>query len=144
MEAKIGVHQSSSNTSCGLPTNLAARFFTPTSGPGGLTIFGRSSKTLPASVCVNRRSDQANGFFPSSYAPLAIGDPSQGISDVRVNRREGPQAAKRLDIAERISTPTSGRKFNDKGVNAYNGFYDDALALMKSKDLKAFDLSERV
>ena len=33
------------------------------------------------------------------------------------------------------------RKFNDKGVNAYNGFYDDALSLMKSKELKAFDLS---
>ena len=33
------------------------------------------------------------------------------------------------------------RKFNDKRVNAYNGFYDDALALMKSKELKAFDLS---
>ena len=33
------------------------------------------------------------------------------------------------------------KKFNDKSVNAYNGFYDDALALMKSKELQAFDLS---
>ena len=33
------------------------------------------------------------------------------------------------------------RKYNNKGVRAYSGMYDDAVKLMKSEDLKAFDLS---
>ncbi|MEC9092595.1 MAG: DUF1501 domain-containing protein, partial [Planctomycetota bacterium] len=50
------------------------------------------------------------------------------------------KANKRLALLNGIDAEFR-RKFNDKGVNAYNGFYDDALALMKSKELKAFDLS---
>ena len=94
---------------------------------------------MPSSVCVNRRSDQGNGFFPSSYAPLAIGDPSQGISDVRSIGTKS-KAKQRLTLLNGLDADFR-RRFRDKGVNAYNGFYDDALALMKSKELKAFDLS---
>ena len=54
--------------------------------------------------------------------------------------RQGPVLNKRLTLLNGLDADFR-RKFNDKGVNAYNGFYDDALALMKSKELKAFDLS---
>ena len=93
-------------------------------------------------MCINRRSDQGNGFFPSSYAPLAIGDPSQGINDVESIGGKSA-ATKRLTLLNGIDADFRG-KFNDKGVNAYNGFYDDALALMKSKELKGFRPVERV
>jgi hypothetical protein len=90
-------------------------------------------------VCINRRSDQGNGFFPSSYAPLAIGDPAQGINDVK-SIGSTSEAKKRLALLNGLDADFR-KKFNDKSVNAYNGFYDDALALMKSKELQAFDLS---
>ncbi|MEC9093960.1 MAG: DUF1501 domain-containing protein, partial [Planctomycetota bacterium] len=82
MEAKIGVHKPAQYF---MRTAYEPRgtILHPNLGAWGSHYLGRSSKTLPSSVCVNRRSDQGNGFFPSSYAPLAIGDPSQGISDVR-------------------------------------------------------------
>ena len=139
MEAKIGVHKPAKYF---MRTAYEARgtILHPNLGAWGSHYLGQSSKNLPSSVCINRRSDQANGFFPSSYAPLAIGDPNKGIHDVKsIGGRSA--AAKRLALLNNLDA-NFRKKFNDKGVNSYNGFYDDALALMKSKDLKAFDLSE--
>ena len=138
MEAKIGVHKPAQYY---MRTAYEPRgtILHPNLGAWGSHYLGRSSKTLPSSVCVNRRSDQGNGFFPSSYAPLAIGDPSQGISNVRTIGDKS-KATKRLALLNGLDADFR-KKFNDKGVNSYNGFYDDALALMKSKELKAFDLS---
>ncbi len=139
MEAKIGVHKPAQYY---MRTAYEPRgtILHPNLGAWGSHYLGRSSKNLPSSVCVNRRSDQGNGFFPASYAPLAIGDPSKGINDVE---SIGGKSAvtKRLTLLNGLDADFR-RKFNDKGVNAYNGFYDDALALMKSKELKAFDLSD--
>ncbi|MDB4391888.1 DUF1501 domain-containing protein [bacterium] len=139
MEAKIGVHKPAKYF---MRTAYEPRgtILHPNLGAWGSHYLGRSSKNLPSSVCINRRSDQANGFFPSSYAPLAIADPDKGINDVKsIGGRSA--ATKRLELLNNLDAGFR-RKFNDKGVNSYNGFYDDALALMKSKDLKAFDLSE--
>ena len=138
MEAKIGVHKPAQYF---MRTAYEARgtIQHPTLGSWGSHYLGRSSRTLPSSVCINRRSDQGNGFFPASYAPLAIGDPSQGINDVETIGSK-TVAAKRLELLNGIDNDFR-RRFPDKAVKAYSGFYDDALALMKSKDLQAFDLS---
>ena len=138
MEAKIGVHKPAQYF---MRTAYEPRgtILHPNLGAWGSHYLGRSSRTLPSSVCINRRSDQGNGFFPSSYAPLAIGDPSQGINDVKpIGGRSS--ATKRLSLLNGLDTEFR-RKLKGKQINAYNGFYDDALALMKSKELKAFDLS---
>lgn len=138
MEAKIGVHKPAQYF---MRTAYEPRgtILHPNLGAWGSHYLGRSSKNLPSSVCINRRSDQGNGFFPSSYAPLAIGDPTKGINDVK-SIGDKSEAKKRLTLLNGLDADFR-RKFNDKRVNAYNGFYDDALALMKSKELKAFDLS---
>lgn len=138
MEAKIGVHKPAQYF---MRTAYEPRgtILHPNLGAWGSHYLGRSSETLPSSVCINRRSDQGNGFFPASFAPLAIGDPAGGISNVMALGTPR-KASKRLALLNDIDSGFR-KKFNDKGVNAYNGFYDDALALMKSRDLKAFDLS---
>ena len=138
MEAKIGVHKPAQYY---MRTAYEPRgtIQHPNLGAWGSHYLGRSSRTLPSNVCVNRRSDQGNGFFPSSYAPLAIGDPSHGINDV-VSIGGKSAATKRLTLLNGLDGDFR-RKFNGKGVNAYNGFYDDALALMKSTELEAFELS---
>ena len=138
MEAKIGVHKPAQYF---MRTAYEARgtILHPNLGAWGSHYLGRSSDTLPSNVCINRRSDQGNGFFPASYAPLAIGEPSRGISNVRAIDNAGKNS-KRLALLNRLDTGFR-KRFNDKGVNAYNGFYDDALVLMKSKELTAFDLA---
>jgi len=141
MEAKIGVHAPAQYF---MRTAFEKRgtILHPNLGAWGSHYLGRSSDTLPSSVCINRRSDQANGFFPSSYAPLAIGDPTQGINDVK-SIGSNSEAKKRLALLNGLDADFR-KNFADKRVNAYNGFYDDALALMKSKELQAFDLSRRL
>ena len=136
--AKIGVHIPAQYF---MRTAYEARgtILHPNLGAWGSHYLGRSSDTLPSSVCINRRSDQGNGFFPASYAPLAIGEPSQGISNVRPIGDAGKNR-KRLALLNWLDADFR-KKFEDKGVNAYNGFYDDALVLMKSKELTAFDLA---
>jgi len=139
MQAKIGVHKPAQYY---MRTAYEPRgtILHPNLGAWGSHYLGRSSDTLPSSVCVNRRSDQGNGFFPSNYAPLAIGDPSQGINDVKSIGGKSA-AAKRLTLMNGLDADFR-KRFKDKGVNAYNGFYDDALTLMKSDELNAFDLAQ--
>lgn len=138
MQAKIGVHKPAKYF---MRTAYEGRgtILHPNLGAWGSHYLGRSSKTLPSNVCINRRSDQGNGFFPSSYAPLAIGDPERGISNVKP-LDSSRTLEKRTRFLNTIDADFRN-KFNDKKVKSYNGFYDDALALMKSRDLKAFDLS---
>jgi len=138
MKAKIGVH-TPAKYFMRTAHETRGTILHPNLGAWGSHYLGRSNDTLPSSVCINRRSDQANGFFPASYAPLAIGEPSQGISNVHTIGGTGKNS-RRLKLLNEIDAGFR-KKFNDKGVKAYNGFYDDALALMKSKELEAFDLS---
>ena len=138
MKAKIGVH-TPAKYFMRTAHETRGTILHPNLGAWGSHYLGRSNDTLPSSVCINRRSDQGNGFFPASYAPLAIGEPSQGISNVHtIGGTE--KNSRRLKLLNEIDAGFR-KKFNAKGVKAYNGFYDDALALMKSKDLEAFDLS---
>ena len=46
-----------------------------------------------------------------------------------------------LDLSQRLDRAFT-QKYNLEKVNAYSDMYDDAVRLMKSKDLKAFDLNE--
>jgi hypothetical protein len=139
MTAKVGVHKPAQYI---IRTGFSARgtIRHPAMGAWATHYLGRSHPTMPSSVCINRRSDQGNGFFPSSYAPLAIGEPSNGVSNV--DPLHGDKTLQRrlalsndLDVAFR-------NKYKDKKIQAYNGYYDDALKLMRSTELKAFDLSE--
>ena len=46
-----------------------------------------------------------------------------------------------LDLSQRLDRSFT-EKYNLDKVNAYSDMYDDAVRLMKSKDLKAFDLNQ--
>jgi hypothetical protein len=138
MTAKIGVHE-------------AARYFMrtgyemrgtikhPTFGAWAQHYFGPSHKTLPSSVCINRNSDHGNGFFPATFSPLPILDPDAGLQHATSSDGE-ESIARRLSLMDKLDQSFRAR-FPDENVKAYNDFYENTLALMKSTDLKAFDLS---
>ena len=48
---------------------------------------------------------------------------------------------KGLNLSQKLDRSFT-QKYNLEKVNAYSDMYDDAVRLMKSKDLKAFDLKE--
>lgn len=138
MTAKVGVHQSAQYF---MRTGYEQRgtIKHPTLGAWAQNYFGPSHKTLPSSVCVNRNSDHGNGFFPATFSPLPIQDPDAGLQN-SVPPAGLATVEKRIALVNHLDDAFR-KHFPDENVNAYNDFYDNTLTLMKSADLKAFDLA---
>jgi uncharacterized protein (DUF1501 family) len=111
----------------------------PMLGAWAQNYLGKSHKTLPSTVCVNRPANHGNGYFPAAYSPLPILDPDQGLVNSSSQVSADVQT-KRLSLLEQLDA-TFGRKMADENVKAYGDFYDTTMELMKSSDLKAFDIA---
>ena len=101
----------------------------------------RGNPTLPGSVMIGNDSRHPGaGFFESRFAPLMINDPESGISNVRPNEWFTEERfASRLSIAKHLDKKFAAT-YDVKNVRAYSDMYDDAVKMMKSEELKAFDL----
>ena len=138
MTAKVGVHASAAYL---MRTGFEQRGSVqhPTLGAWAQHFLGASSKTLPSSVCVGRPANKGNGWFPAAFSPLPIQSPTDGLQDVQSLADEATHA-KRTQLLADLDTGFGG-KAADENVKAYNDFYDATFQLMKSSDLKAFDLT---
>jgi uncharacterized protein (DUF1501 family) len=103
----------------------------------------KANPTLPSSVVINGGSRIFGaGYMESKFAPLPIGDPSAGLRNSRLARGvTEPVFQRRLDLAQKMNSSFLSRTDNRK-TRSYRDVYDEALALMKSDDLKAFDITE--
>jgi len=103
----------------------------------------RSNETLPGSVLIGGGSQFAgSGFLGSKHTPLAIGNPTAGLQNSkRIPNVTEEKFHDRLTLADRL-----GKKFRTKyditATKAYSDMYKDAIKLMSSKDLQAFDLNK--
>ncbi len=114
----------------------------PAMGAWLLKFNGRQNPTLPGNVMIGSNSSHPGaGFFESSLSPLIIRDPEGGLQNSSMARG---MTEERFDfnrsIAEKLDAPFVER-YNQKNVRAYTDMYDDAVKLMRSRDLGAFDLS---
>jgi hypothetical protein len=138
MSAKVGVHSAARYL---MRTGYEQRgtIQHPCLGAWAQNYLGPSSRSLPSSVCINHNSNHGNGFFGAGLSPLPILDPSSGLQyskpEVGI-----PVVEKRLGLVKDMDR-LFREKFPDENVRAYNEFYDATLQLMKSADLKAFDIS---
>jgi len=138
MSAKVGVH---ANAQYLMRTGYEKRgtIVHPMLGAWAQHYLGPSSKTLPSTVCVGRAANHGNGYFPAAFSPLPILDPDQGLAN-STSPVSADVQTKRLTLLEQLDA-TFGKKMADENVKAYGDFYDTTLQLMKSSDLKAFDLN---
>ncbi len=138
MTAKVGVH---ANAQYLMRTGYEKRgtIVHPMLGAWAQHYLGPSHATLPSSVCVNRPANHGNGYFPAGYSPLPILDPDEGLSN-SATRVSADIQTKRLSLLQQLDA-TFGKQMQDESVQAYGDFYDTTLQLMKSSDLKAFDLA---
>ncbi|QDT36880.1 DUF1501 domain-containing protein [Stratiformator vulcanicus] len=84
----------------------------------------------------------ANGFFEVKHAPLPITSPTEGIQNVKLRGEMTMDEFRRdLSLAQRIDRNFLAR-FDSKQVRAYGDLYKDAIAMMTSKDLGAFDIGK--
>jgi len=138
MTAKVGVHASAQYL---MRTGYEQRgtIVHPMLGAWAQHYLGASSKTLPSSVSVNRPANHGNGFFPAAFSPLPILDPDEGLTNSAA-RVSADVQTKRVNLLQQLDA-TFGKTMADENVKAYGDFYDSTMQLMKSSDLKAFDLS---
>src|SRR4051812_12739484 len=138
MTAKIGVHKDAQYF---MRTAFEQRGTVrhPNLGAWAQHYLGASHPTLPSSVCINRGSDHGNGIFPATFSPLPILDPDAGLQYAKAPG--GIDAVqKKLTIMDQLDR-TFRERFPDENVKAYNDFYENTMTLLKSSDLKVFDLA---
>lgn len=113
----------------------------PGMGAWLLKFRGRLNENLPGSVFIggNSRINGGAGFFESALEPLAINDPNAGLKNSKLRNVTEDMFEHRLELAGKLDAAFHN-KYDLKQVRAYNSMYDDAVRIMSSRDLEAFDL----
>ena len=101
------------------------------------------NRTLPSNVRINGGSDVLGaGYLEKKHGPLPLGNPNAGIQNVQMAKYvDDDTYNKRYDIAGKFNSKYL-EQYPQKQIRAYTDLYDDAVRLMKSTDLEAFDLSK--
>jgi hypothetical protein len=114
----------------------------PSLGSWAVKQIGSANKVLPGNILINGSPQHPrSGYMPTHLAPLPIVDPSAGLQNAALS----PNTTE-SDFARRTAlTQAIGDRFirqtPHRDVAAYLKVQQDAAALMKSKELKVFDIS---
>lgn len=104
----------------------------------------RGNPSLPGSVMIGNDSRHPGaGFFEAKFSPLMVNDPDDGVANSKLNKwfaESEDRFSSRLAITRKLDAGFA-EQYNVKNVRAYADMYDDAVRMMKSEELKAFDLS---
>lgn len=109
-----------------------------------LSVFqGAGNPALPPYVYIGNDSRHPGaGFFPKKHGPLMMSNPEAGLQNVRPQKGVTEERFNnRRDLAGLIDSGFTS-EFATKDVKAYGDMYDNAVRLMRSEDLKAFDLTQ--
>lgn len=115
----------------------------PAMGAWMLKFNGAANPALPGNVMIgNDSTHPGSGFFESSLSPLMIQDPESGLQNSSLR---GGMTEESFDfhrnLAAKLDAPFV-EKYDQRNVRAYTDMYDDAVKLMRSRDLVAFDISD--
>ena len=115
----------------------------PSIGSWVVRLKGRMNDTLPGFVSVGGNPKNAtSGFMGAEFAGVPLGRANEGLKDSkRAHSVSEDDFNQRLAIADALNKQFH-EKFNIPQVKAYESLYDEAVKLMNSADLKAFDINE--
>lgn len=140
MSTKTGVHDQANYI---MRTGYTPRgtIVHPSCGPLAQAYLGRRNKTLPDSVnLMCGGGHPAGGYLPPAMSPIPLFNPTTGLENVKY-LTDDAQFAKRTDLAKQLDADFQ-KKYQHKDVKAYNDFYEETMNLLRSEDLKAFDLKQ--
>lgn len=102
---------------------------------------GRLNGTLPGHVMIGGGANQPSaGYFPPHYQALPIGDPDSGLQNATLpGGINEDRFLRRLKKLEQLNS-SFGSQHSHRAVDAYQDAYEDAIKLMRSSDLAAFDI----
>lgn len=114
----------------------------PTLGAWIMKMKGRKNKDIPGFVTIGGSSANASaGFFGVKFAGVSLGRPDEGLKDsVRADTVSEEDFDRRLKLADALNQDFHREHRNVK-AQAYDELYDEAVRLMRSDDLKAFDIA---
>jgi len=101
----------------------------------------RGPKELPANILIGADNDHPMaGFLPPGLAPVPIGDPTKGLENAKK-----PGYLSDRDFNHRMSLTNKfdryfRQRYQGPEVQAYNQMYRDAIRLMGSEKLAAFNI----
>ncbi len=114
----------------------------PALGAWAVKLLGSANSVLPGNILINGSPQHPrSGYMPTHLAPLPIIDPGAGLQNSALpSKVTEPDFARRTALAQAM-----GRRFVQqtphRDAAAYLKVQQDAASLMKSEDLKVFDIS---
>ena len=114
----------------------------PAMGAWAVEQLGSLNPRLPGNVLICGNSQHPGaGFLPPALAPLPIGDPAAGLADSKLfPGMSDADLQRRTRLAGALSEEFRARS-PQRDVGGYREIHDRAVDLMKSEDLKAFDIA---
>ncbi|MBT8036664.1 MAG: DUF1501 domain-containing protein [Verrucomicrobiae bacterium] len=114
----------------------------PTLGAWTMKLKGRNNKDIPGFVTIGGSTANASaGFFGVKFAGVPLGRPDEGLKDsVRADSVSEEDFGRRLKLADTLNQDFH-RQHRNVEAAAYDELYQEAVRLMRSDDLKAFDIA---
>jgi len=102
---------------------------------------GKISKDLPPTVQIG--GGEGPGYLGAQYAPVPIGDASRGLENTKTPSYLSEKAFdRRIELSTAFDSGFRRRAAKNSGVSGYDDLYSDAIRLLRSEDLKAFDINQ--
>ena len=104
---------------------------------------GKANPELPGNVVIgNSTKHPGAGFLEALHSPVPIGSPTAGLQNTKPPKYlEDTQFKRRMTLISQFDRNFQ-RKYYQSEVKAYNQLYTEAVKLLNSKDLKAFDIKQ--
>lgn len=115
----------------------------PTMGAWLQKFQGKGNSALPGSVVITSDSKHpGGGFFEAAFQPLIVNNPAAGLQNSkRLASLTDGDFDYRLGLSSRLDQSFKA-SYDYANVKAYTDVYRDAVSVMKSEDLVAFDLGK--
>lgn len=104
-------------------------------------MLGRSHETLPSSVLIG--GGEGPGYLGSKFAPVPVGNPRKGLQNTQAPKYLAEnQFERRMRLANAFDSSFRTLAKQNSQVRGYDSLYREAIGLLKSEDLKAFDITK--
>lgn len=104
-------------------------------------VLGPIHKELPVAVHVG--GGIGPGYLGAKFAPVPVGDPALGLQNTSSPKYLTNEAFdKRMDLSRAFDSDFRKLAGKNRKVNDYDDLYTNAIRLLRSEDLKAFDISK--
>ncbi len=125
--------------------NVSTSLVHPSVGSWISTLAQQRHPSLPSFVTIEAANEHPGaGFFEPEVAPLPIGEANAGLQNIeRLQRVSEEEFNLQLKLRTQLDKDFNERFHKEqKTVRAYNQVFEEAVKLMKSEDVKAFDLKK--